>query len=113
MMGPSIVIVSGDSVFADGVALRLRQHAAMVLVARVDPCQPDAQERIVAAHPSAVLLDHSLPDVARLCHIEHLLQSLPGLKVISLDPGALLVEVITSQQCLVSNVRELVAMIGV
>jgi 3-methyladenine DNA glycosylase/8-oxoguanine DNA glycosylase len=112
-MEASIVIVSGHSVFADGVALRLRQHSATVPLATVDPRQPDAEARIVAARPSAVLLDNSLPDVARLCHLDDLLRSLPGLRVIRLDPAVQSVEVITSQRHPVADVYDLAAVIGI
>jgi 3-methyladenine DNA glycosylase/8-oxoguanine DNA glycosylase len=109
-MEASIVIVSGHSVFADGVALRLRQHSATVPLATVEP---DAEARIVAARPSAVLLDNSLPDVARLCHLDDLLRSLPGLRVIRLDPAVQSVEVITSQRHPVADVYDLAAVIGI
>jgi DNA-binding NarL/FixJ family response regulator len=110
-MSPSLVIVSHHSLFADGVAAWLGMHLAAVELANVDPWQPDAAEKIVAAQPFAVLLDSSVPDVARLCHVEELLRSLPGLKVVRLDPTVPYVQVMTSQQCPVGSVRDLIELI--
>jgi DNA-binding NarL/FixJ family response regulator len=84
-VSPSIVIVSHHSLFADGVAAWLGMHQAAVELISVDPELPDAAEKIVAAQPSAVLLDCSAPDVARLYRVEELFRSLPGLKVVHLD----------------------------
>ena len=106
-MSPSIVIVSHHSLFAEGVAAWLGKHLAAVELTRVDPRLPGAAERIVAARPSAVLLDVSAPDLVRLCRIEELLRWLPGLKVVRLDPAVPNVQVMTSQQCPVGSVRDL------
>jgi DNA-binding NarL/FixJ family response regulator len=111
-MGPSIVIVSNHSLFADGVATRLRQHLTAIELASIDPRQPNATESILAAQPSVVLLDNSLPDIARLCRVEELLRSLPGLRVIRFDPATHQVQVMTSQEWPVATVRELAAMIS-
>jgi DNA-binding NarL/FixJ family response regulator len=110
-MGPSIGIVSDHSLFADGVATRLRQHLTTADLATVDPRQPDATARIVAAQPTVVLLDNSSPDIARLCRVEELLHRLPGLRIIRFDPAIQQVQVMTSQQWPVANVRDLAEMI--
>jgi len=106
-VSPSIVIVSHHSLFAEGVAAWLGKNLAAIELTRVDPRLPDAAERIVAARPSAVLLDVLTPDLVRLCRMEELLRSLPGLKVVRLDPAASNVQVMTSQQCPVASVRDL------
>jgi hypothetical protein len=110
-MSASIVIVAHHSLFADGVAAWLGQHLATVELASVDPWLPDAAERIVAARPSAVLLVSLMPDVARSCRVEELLRSLPGLKVVRLDPAVQNVQVMTSRQCPVGSVRDLAEII--
>ena len=110
-MSRSIVIVSHHSLFADGVAAWLGKHLAAVELANVDPGPPDAAERIIAAQPFAVLLDCSVPDVARLCHVEELFRSLPGLKVVRLDSTVPNVQIMTSHQCLVGSVRDLAEII--
>jgi DNA-binding NarL/FixJ family response regulator len=110
-VSPSIVIVSHRSLFAEGVAAWLGKHLAAVELTRVDPWLPDAAERIVAARPSAVLLDSSVPDVARLCHVEELFRSLPGLKVVRLNPAVPNVQIMTSQQYPVRSVRDLAEII--
>jgi len=110
-MSPSIVIVSRHSLFAEGVAAWLGNHLAAVELTHVDPRLPDAAERIRAARPFVVLLDSSVPDVERLCRVEELLRSLPGLKVVRLDPAVPNVQVMTSQQCPVGSVRDLAEII--
>jgi DNA-binding NarL/FixJ family response regulator len=106
-MRTSIVIVSRHSLFADGLAAWLCQHLIAVELATIDPLEPDATEKIVAARPSAVLLDSTVPDVASYCDVEMLLRSLPGVKVVRLDPAVPLVQIMSSQQHAVGSVRDL------
>jgi len=106
-MSISIVIVSQHSLFADGLAAWLCQHLVAVELASVDPLEPDAAEKIVAARPSAVLLDNTVPDVARFCQVEDLLRLLPGVKVVRLDPAVAHIQIMSSQQRAIGSVRDL------
>ncbi|MEW5958305.1 MAG: hypothetical protein AB1801_11305, partial [Chloroflexota bacterium] len=56
-----VVIVSTHSLFAEGVASRLRQYLEQTQFEIVNPRQPNAMTQITAAHPAIVILDVTDP----------------------------------------------------
>jgi len=106
-----VVILSSHSLFAEGVASRLRQHSGHVDLQHVDVRQPNALARVFDAQPSVVILDATDPDIDRQCPLGVMFQSLPALKVIRLDPQQDHVQVVTSEQRLAGEVRDLVDLI--
>ena len=106
-----VVILSGHSLFVDGVASRLRQHLQQLELEIVDARQPDAMAQIAAIQPSAVIVDATDPEITQLCLLSRLLLALPGLKVICLDPQREQVQVLTSEQRPAGKVRDLIEVI--
>lgn len=106
-----VVIVSGHSLFAEGVASRLRQHPQRVRLEVMDARQPDVVIQIASARPSAVILDTADPDITKLCLLAKLQLALPGLKVICLDSGQDRVQVMTSEQLPAGQVHDLLDVI--
>jgi DNA-binding NarL/FixJ family response regulator len=106
-----VVILSGHSLFAEGVASQLRQHPQELELEVVDVRQPDAMARIIAAQPAAVILDATDSEVARLGLLSRLPLALPGLKVICLDSQQEQIQVITSEQLPADQVRDLLDVI--
>lgn len=106
-----VVILSGHSLFAEGVASRLRQHLHELELEVVDPRQPDAIARITAARPSTVILDANDSEVIEACPLGRLLRALPALKVIRLDSQQQEIQVVTSELRSVSEVRDLIKVI--
>lgn len=106
-----VVILSSHSLFAEGVASRLRQHGRHVDLQHVDVRQPDALMSVIDAHPSVVILDATDPNVDRQCPLGVMFQSLPSLRIIRLDPQQDRVQVVTSEQRLAGEVRDLVDLI--
>lgn len=103
-----VVILSGHSLFAEGVASRLRQHLGQLELQVVDARQPDAMAQIDAVQPSAVILDATDPEITHLCLLSRLQLALPGLKVIYLDPQQEQIQVVTSERRTVEQVRDLI-----
>jgi DNA-binding NarL/FixJ family response regulator len=106
-----VVILSGHSLFAEGVASRLRQHPQRVNLEVMDVRHPDVMAQVASARPSAVILDATDPDIDRLCLLARLQLALPGLKVICLDPGQDRVQVMTSEQLPAGQVFDLLDVI--
>ena len=65
MVRTPVVILSGQSLFAEGIASRLRQYPHLVQLEIVDPRRPDAMAQITAAQPSAVILDVADPGLTQ------------------------------------------------
>ncbi len=110
-MQTRVVILSGHSLFAEGVANRLRQYLQQVELEIVDPRQPDVMLQVAAARPSIVILDMTDTVVTRFCSLSKLLRSLPALKVIRLDPQQEQIQIVTSEQRSAVEVHDLVEVI--
>ncbi|MBI4771438.1 MAG: response regulator transcription factor [Chloroflexi bacterium] len=105
-----VVILSSRSLFVEGIASRLKQQMALELLT-VDSRQDDALAQVIAARPTAVILDATDPDVTRHCPLSKLLSAMPSLKVIRLDPQQEQVQVVSSEQRPVGEVRDLIEVI--
>lgn len=112
MAGPRVIILSSRSLFVEGVATRLRQHLAEQDVQTVDARQPDVLSLVIAAQPSVVILDATDAEAAQVCAVGDLLKALPSLKIIRLDPQQKQIQVVTSEQRVVDEVRDLTDVIG-
>lgn len=106
-----VVILSSQSIFAEGVAARLKQHLDGQSLLIVDTREPDALQRVIAAHPTAVILDVSDSETERSCSLGTLLDALPALTLIRLDPSQDQVQVVTSEQRAVHQVQDIVQVI--
>ncbi len=110
-MQERVVVLSTQSLFAEGIANRLQQHLRQVEFKIVDPRQPDTMAQIIAIQPSIVFLDVTDLEAVRYCSLSKLLLSLPKLKVIRLNPQQGQIQVVTSEQHRVTEVRDLVDVI--
>lgn len=106
-----VVILSGRSIFAEGVAARLRQNLLNDEIQVIDAQQPDAIQRLIAYRPRQVILEATDETVARHCPLESLLSALPDLRVIRLDPQQESIQVVTSQQHSIGHIRDLMDVI--
>ena len=107
----SVVILSDRSLFIEGVTNRLQQYLHQVTLKIIDPRQPNMLAQIIATKPSIVLLDGTDPKIAEFCSLGQLMSSLPVLKVIHLDLQQQYIQVVTSEQHPVTEIRDLVGMI--
>lgn len=111
MMSLCLVILSGRSLFAAGVASRLQQYMPEVELRIIDLRQADAARQIGSVQPAAVIVDVTDPEVNQLLPLTQLLQIHPSLKVVHLDPHQAEIRVITSEQYRATEVRDLLRMI--
>lgn len=107
----SIVILSARSLFADGVASQLRQAAQDLELTVLDPEQPGAIEQIVGAGPSVIIMDGGDSELARLCPLSNLVSMLPAVRIIWLKPQQDVVQLVTSEQRIATQVSDLIEMI--
>jgi hypothetical protein len=103
-----IVILSSRSLFAEGVATRLRQYLGEHALALVDARQPDALQAVIAAEPEAVILDAGDDEVTRLAPLGVLLSALPALRILRLDAQRDEIQVVTSQRHEARQARDLI-----
>ena len=111
MASPRVVILSGQSLFTEGVASRLRNHLSQLELVVIDPRGTDAIEQITVSQPSSVIMDASDAEVAELCPLPEILTVVPKVKVLRLDPQREQVQVVSSEQKIAVQVRDLVDMI--
>jgi hypothetical protein len=107
-----IVILSARSLFADGIASKLRQVEHDLEMNVMDPRQPGALERIVSAQPSVIIMDGTDSELAEHVPLGQLVSYMPTVRVIWLDPQQELIQLVTSEQRVATNVNDLIEMIN-
>lgn len=107
-----IVILSGQSLFAEGIASRLKEYPQEVNVAVVDPKAPECFALISAHKPSVIILDASDGITSKMCPLNRLLTLVPDLKIIHLDSQKEQVQVVTSEQHKAAEVADLIRMLS-
>lgn len=106
-----VVILSSHSIFADGVASRLRQHLDELAIDVVDIRAPNALEHVIAAKPAAIILNAMDIELAEKDWLGTLLQALPLVKLVRVDPLQDQIQVVTSEQRPMGQVHELIDVI--
>jgi DNA-binding NarL/FixJ family response regulator len=107
-MSKRLIILSNHSLFAEGVASRLRQYPERVDVHFVDPQQADYLEQIKTIRPSAVIIDAADSDNTQCCVLCDLLMALGNATVIRLEVQRKDIQVVTSSQRPLSEVKDLI-----
>ena len=93
-----VVVLSSQSIFAEGIVAGLRQKLDERSLVIVAARQADPIQRILDARPSSVILDATDDVIAEHCPLEGLLNALPSLTVIRLDPQSDRIQVVMSEQ---------------
>jgi DNA-binding NarL/FixJ family response regulator len=105
------VILSGHSLFTEGVAARLRKHGDRLDLHVVDADRADALEQVVSARPSTVILDADNARMSPHCSLSQLFLALPELRVVRLDPERDQIQLLTSEQRLAVDIADLISVI--
>jgi DNA-binding NarL/FixJ family response regulator len=106
-----VIVLSGQSLFAEGIAARLSEQLGQQQLVTIDAREPGAVQRVIQANPAAVILDATDEDVARTCPLSTLLDALPALKIVRLNPENDQIQVVTSQRRQAWKVQDLVELI--
>ncbi len=110
-MPKRLIILSNHTLFAEGVASRLRQYPERVDVSFVDPQQADYLEQIKKKYPSAVIMDATDTDSSQCCLLCDLLSALENVTIVRLDVQQKDIRVITSMQHRFNEVRDILDII--
>jgi len=103
-----IVILSSHSLFADGVASRLREYPQRIDVRFVDPQQPDYIEQINAIQPAAIVIDAANGESPQCCPLCNLLVSFSNLTIFYLEAQQNDIQIVTSVRHSLNEIRDLI-----
>jgi hypothetical protein len=110
-MQTQIVILSGHSLFAEGVASRLRQYPQRVNVHFVDPQHTDYMDQVKDIHPTAVVLDAADVDNSQCCLLCDLLMAMPNLTIVRLEAQKADIQIVNSSHHHINEVRDIIDII--
>ena len=108
---PCIVVLSTQTLFAEGLVANLRQKSAKYQLQKLDARLPDLLEQLAAFQPNLVLLDATDASVIDRGLLESLLTTLPALIIVRLDPQLGQMQVVTSQRHTITRMSDMVAVI--
>lgn len=109
-MHQQIVLLSDHSLFAQGIASRFEQHSERVHVHFVNPRDEDCYNQISAIQPDVVILSVLSASEAEMkedCTLCDLISAFPSIRIIRLNADQDPVQVITSEQIRLNEVRDL------
>jgi hypothetical protein len=112
MASKGVVILSGFSLFAEGTASSLRRSMASLQISVVDPRDEQVLEKIAELAPRTVILDMSDAAVEESCPVTVLLDLLPDLRIIRLDPGTEEIQIVSGEHRRATNIAELIEVIS-
>lgn len=107
----TVIILTGQSLFAEGVASRLREYPHEVDVRVVDPSGPDALELVSQHRPVTVILDANDTEAMQSCPLSKLMFANPEIKVVRLDSQQNTIQVVTSEQHQAGTIQDLLGII--
>lgn len=107
----TVVILSGQTLFAEGVAARLRQHRDWLDLHVVDADHGDAFGQVVGANPRTLIVDSSDPAIMRHCSLSQLFRALPDVRLVRLDPESDQIQLLTSERLVAGDISDLISVI--
>lgn len=110
-MRTQVVILSGRSLFAEGVASRLKKHLDRLDLQVIDINEDDVISKIVSLKPATVILESMDAETSNAIPLSKLFKALPEVTVIRLDPQQSQVQVVTSEERMFSEVKDLIEVI--
>lgn len=108
MVQTRIVILSGHSLFAEGIASRLQQDTNRVEVISIDFDQGNYLAQIAEIQPSTVFIDSQDAQATKCSLLCELLIAFPDLTLVRLTVDQKDVQVITSQKQCFEEVQDLI-----
>jgi hypothetical protein len=106
-----VVILSGHSLFAEGVASRLSMHEDRLDLNIVDIEEEDILSKIISLRPATIILDALSDEIRENIRLSKLIRALPELTVIQLDPQKSEVQVVTSKGHMLDEIKDLIEVI--
>ncbi len=110
-MRTQVVILSGHSLFSEGVASRLKKHLDRLDLQVIDINEEDVLSKIVSLTPATVILEAMDTETSNTIPLSKLFKALPEVTVIRLDPQQSQVQVVTSEERMLGEVKDLIDVI--
>lgn len=106
------VILSDLSLFAEGVASRLREFPDRVGFTFIDPHAEDFLEQVDAVHPDVLIIPEQEKGAPDDCNINALLKKFPGMKIIRMAVDDQTVQIIRSNELPLVELKDLLDVIN-
>lgn len=106
------VILSELSLFAEGVASRLREFPDRVTFTFVDPQADDFLEQVSTVQPDVLIIPEREKGTPDDCNINVLLKKFPGVKIIRIAIDEHTVQIIQSDEHHLAEIRDLLDVIN-
>ena len=103
-----VVILSGHSLFAEGIASRLQQYAGQVEVVFIDPGHEDYLAQISELQASIVFIDAMDSKTTQCCLLCELLIEFPCIRLVRLTVDQKDVQVVSSSKQQFDDVQDLI-----
>lgn len=107
-MSSRIAVLSGHSLFVEGIISRLRQHPRQLEVHHIDPEMPDYVDKISQIQPTAVVIDAADENKNQCCFLCELLLEFPSSTIVRLAADQRDVQVIKSATQRFEDVQDLI-----
>lgn len=107
-MTSRVAVLSGQSLFVEGIISRLREHAGRLEVHHIDPKPGDYIDRIKRIKPAAVVIDAADEDEEQCCFLCELLLAFPWMMIVRLAANQYDVQVIRSSTQRFEDVQDLI-----
>ncbi len=110
-MSLRVAVLAQHSLFAEGLATRLREYKRVFEVFSIDATVvEDAIRRLLEAEPTIVIVDANDAGLLKEIPVTRLLNLLPGARVIQIDADSDRVQVFFSEQRYAPATNDLVSM---
>jgi len=107
-----IVVLSGHSLFAEGIASSLRQKTTDLTIEVMDAREPDILFQIQKHQPDTVIFDGGDATLRTNCPLDAILWAVPNLHIFQLDPDSELIQIVTGQYHPVASVADIIEAIS-
>jgi DNA-binding NarL/FixJ family response regulator len=107
-MTSRIAVLSGQSLFVEGIISRLREHAERLEVHHIEPKPDDYIDRIKRINPTAVVIDATDENKDQCCYLCELLLAFPWMMIVRLAANQRDVQLIRSSTQRFEDVQDLI-----
>lgn len=109
VMSLRIAVLAHHSLFADGIASRLREHSGQIEVQTVEAGAVDLPQRLQRVRPAIVLMDSTDVEAVERMPLDRLWALLPEARVMRLDPASDHVRVFSCERWRAAGIEGLIA----
>ncbi len=113
MASRGVVILSGLSLFAEGAASSLRRSTESLQFTGIDSREPQSPTQITELAPATVILDTTDTTLGEHCSLTALLDVIPDLCIIRLDPMNEQIQIVIGECRKATSIAKFIEVISV